>query len=311
MKPPEQADEPGTAGAGQDFTRVWSILAHVVTPTTFVAALMMYFGSVRTNTTYRILGVDPSMLGLTFQDYVLRSVGLTIEPLVMILLVVLVALPAHTLLIRFVAGHRTAAMRVVAVLAVLGVAGVILGVVGVAGWVSPRVRAPIVPICLGLSVFALGYSASLYVMVHPRRTGSAARPSTDQVIQRTVFVALLMLLLLWSVAGFAQLRGEDAAIRLRQYPALLPGVVVYAPQRLYLEGAGITETSLPDAHAMFRYRYAGLRLLIHSNHLYFLLPACWATTPQARAIALPDDESLRLEFFVVTAPPPCPPAGSR
>ncbi|MFC4120471.1 hypothetical protein [Nonomuraea zeae] len=303
MKTPERDDEPGAA-TGQDFARVWSVLAHIVTPTTFVAALMMYFGSVRTNTTYRILGVDPSMLGLSFQDYVLRSVGLTMEPLVMILLVLLAALPAHALLIRLVAGHRTAATRVAAALAVLGVVGVALGVVGLAGWVSLNVRAPVVPICLGLSVFLLGYSASVRVVANPGR----ARPGTDQVIRRTLFLALLLLLLLWSVAGYAQLRGEDVADRFRQHPTLLPGAVVYAPQRLYLEGAGITETALPDEHAMFRYRYGGLSLLIHSNHRYFLLPACWATTPQARAIALPDDESLRLEFFVVTTPPACPPA---
>jgi hypothetical protein len=93
-----------------------------------------------------------------------------------------------------------------------------------------------------------------------------------------------------------------------QKPTPLPGVVVYAPRRLELEGPGITESRLPDATAQYRYRYAGLSLLTRSNQRYFLLPACWATDPQARAIALPDDPSLRLEFFPVTTYPSCPPA---
>lgn len=64
---------------GGDLRRLWNVLAHVVTPTTFVAALMIYFGSVRTNTMYRSLGVDQSLLGLSLQDYALRSVGSTMS----------------------------------------------------------------------------------------------------------------------------------------------------------------------------------------------------------------------------------------
>ncbi|PZG21972.1 hypothetical protein [Nonomuraea aridisoli] len=87
---------------------------------------------------------------------------------------------------------------------------------------------------------------------------------------------------------------------------MLSGVVVYAPQRLHLEGAGVTETAFPDPHAKFRFRYTGLRLLLHAHGRYFLLPACWATSPEARAIALPDDTSLRLEFSLTITPPVCP-----
>lgn len=298
------APEPDDA-TGQDLTRMWSVLAHIVTPTTFVAALMMYFGSVRANTTYRSLGVDPSMLGLSFQDYVLRSVGTTVEPLVLVLLVALFALPVHALIVRYVTRHRRTTRCAVAVLAVLGAGGVLAGVMGLAGWVRPPTKAPVIPILLALGVLALGFSTFLHATVHPRGTGRG--PFAHRVVSRTIFVALLILLLLWSVASYARIRGEDEANHLRRYPGLLPGAVVYAPRRLYLEGAGITERVYPDSTAMFRYRYTGLRLLIESNRRYFLLPACWATTPEARAIALPDDESFRLEFYVVTTPPVCPP----
>ncbi|NRQ32461.1 hypothetical protein HII36_11510 [Nonomuraea sp. NN258] len=292
------ADDGGEPG--QDFARVWAILAHIVTPTTFVAAIMMYFGAVRANTMYGRLGVDPSLLGLTLQDYVLRSVTLTIEPLILILALALLAPPLHVRLVRAASRHRTAMKRVVTAMAVLGVACAAVGIASLAGWL--RLPVYVMPFCLGLGVFVLVYCASLYQRLNPGRTISP----TYRVAQRTGCVALLLILLLWAVTQTAQRRGIDAANRYRLNPGMMPSTVVYAARRLYLEGPGITETTLPDPDAMFRYRYAGLRLLIHSNQRYFLLPACWATNPWARAIALPAGEALRLEFSVLRLPPECP-----
>ncbi|MBB3730381.1 hypothetical protein [Nonomuraea dietziae] len=306
MKKSDPRDNSGDVG--QDVAGLWSLLAHVVTPTTIIAGLLVYFGSVRTNTTFSSLGVDQSLLGLSIQDYALRSVGSTIEPLAMVLLALLIALPAHALLVRHMAAHQAVMRWFVIELGLFGFAAVLVGVLGTVGWVELRVRAPVAPICVALGVLALGYSASLHAMIDPRPAGHTAESATVRAVRRAVFVALLALLLLWSVAVYAQLRGAAAAEQLRSDPTRLPGVVIYAPQRLYLEGLGITESPLPDTAAKFHYRYAGLRLLIRSNQRYFLLPACWATTPQARAIALPDDPSIRLEFFRVTTHPACPPA---
>ncbi|MGW0479231.1 hypothetical protein [Nonomuraea sp. NPDC003214] len=308
MKKPGENPEEDDAGPGvsQDLARLGSVLAHIVTPTTIVAALMVYFGSVRTNTFFSSLGVDQSVLGLSIQDYALRSVASTIEPLAVLLLAVLVALPAHAVLVRRLAARPAAMRRFVIALDVLGFVAVVAGVLGLAGWVEYKVRAPVAPACLGLGVLALGYAASLRARGLPRPPGYTVEPHGVRVVRRAIFVALLAVLLLWSVAVYAQLRGLRAVEQLRHSPALLPGVVIYTPHRLYLEGPGVTETRLPDETAKFRYRYAGLRLLIRADQRYFLLPSCWATTPQARAIALHDDPSIRLEFFHVTTPPSCP-----
>lgn len=300
MTTPERDDDPA---AGQDFGRVWSVLAHIVTPTTFIAALMIYFGALRANTAYRALGVHSSMLNLSFQDYALHSVSSLAEPLALTLLVILAALPAHALLVRFMTRHRATTKRAVAVLTALGSAGVLAGLLGAADRWKPSTREPVVPMCLGLGVFALGYAASLYARVNPRPRNSR----TGWMIQRAVFVVLLLLLLLWSLAVLAQTRGMELARTFQRNPLLLPGAVVYAPQRLHLEGAGITETTFPDKEAMYRYRYSGLSLLIHSNGKYLLLPACWWMTSPIQAITLPADGSLRLDFFSHTVPPTCPP----
>ncbi|MFC5828264.1 hypothetical protein [Nonomuraea insulae] len=300
MTTPERDDDPA---AGQDFGRVWSVLAHVVTPTTFIAALMIYFGALRANTSYSALGVHSSLLKFSFQDYALHSVSSLAEPLALTLLVILAALPAHALLVRFMTRHRAATKRAIVVLTALGTAGVLAGLIGAAGWWKPRTREPVVPMCLALGVFALGYAASLHARVYPRPR------NTGWIIQRAVFVALLMLLLLWSLAVIAQTRGAEKAKEFQRKPFNLPGVVVYAPQRLHLEGPGITETTFPDEKAMYRYRYSGLSLLLHSDEKYFLLPACWwtTTTSPIQAITLPADSSLRLDFFSYTVLPTCPP----
>ncbi|MEV0151207.1 MULTISPECIES: hypothetical protein [unclassified Nonomuraea] len=320
--PPRNTAARDGGEASQDFARVWGILAHIVTPTTVVAAIMMYFGAVRTNAMYRQLGVDQSMLGLSFQDYVLRSVTVAIEPLVMVLVVILVAVPAHVWLARSITQHRTATMQALPVVVELGIASAVVGVMWMAGWVKPssplitgivgwldRSIPLIMPICLGLGAFVLVYSAFLYRRVNPphRTVNPRTAIRTDQIVQRTVCAALLLVLLLWSVTVYAEGQGREAAARYRAHPELLPSTVVYAARRLYLEGPGITETTMPDPNAMFRYRYTGLRLLIHSNRRYFLLPACAAMSSWARAIAIPADDSLRLEFSMFQVPQECPP----
>ncbi|MEV4110200.1 hypothetical protein [Nonomuraea sp. NPDC049695] len=296
MNPADDGGEPG-----QDLARVWGILAHIVAPTTLVVAIMMYFGAVYTNNMYGRLGVDSSMLGLSVQDYVLRSVPVAIEPLVVVLLAALIVPSAHACLIRSCTRHRTATTWSLAAAAVLGAVAVGAGILSIAGRMT-QLPPIFMPICLGLGIFVVAYSWSLYTRFNPRQTISPA----GRMVQRTVCVALLLVLLLWAVTDYARQRGQERAYQYWAHSAMLPSTVVYAPRRLYLEGPGITETTLPDPNAMFRYRYTGLRLLIDSNRRYFLLPACWATSPEARAIALPADDSLRLEFFMISQAPDCP-----
>ncbi|MEV5555388.1 hypothetical protein AB0L44_17175 [Nonomuraea wenchangensis] len=301
--PPPPSPNGPTPGAeapsAPDLTRVWSVLAHVVTPTTFVAAVMTYVGAVRANTMYAGLGIEQSMLGLSLQEYVLRSVAPAIEPLILLLVLALIAPTAHRWLPRSADRHRTVTTRMITVMAVLGTVSVAVGVVAMAGWW----RAPfyVVPFYLGIGVFVYGDSLRRRIRTRP------ASSSADQLVRRTVCAALLLVLLLWAVTLYAQRRGAEAALQYRVDSAGLPSAVVYAVRRLHLEGPGIKETELPDPAAMYRYRYTGLRLLIHSNQRYFLLPACWASDPWARAIALPADESLRLEFSVRRTRPECPP----
>jgi hypothetical protein len=241
------------------------------------------------------------MLGLSLQDYALRSVTLAAEPLILVLVAALVAPPVHTWLTWSAERHRSIAKWAIRAMAVLGIAGTAVGIASRAGWKPLPSYA--MPLYLGLGIFLLVYGSSLRQRLDSRITPS----TTDQVVRRTLCIALLLFLLLWGITLFAQSRGEREANKRLADMSRLPSTVVYAPRCLNLEGPGIRETALPDPQAMYRYRYTGLRLLINSNQRYFLLPACLMTDPSARAIALPADDSLRLEFGVFKMAPDCPP----
>ena len=150
---------------------------------------------------------------------------------------------------------------------------------------------------LGLGVLLIGYGAALYTAVTRRRLVPAEGTPTLRTVTSVAFAAFLVLTLFWSVAVYAQLRGFAAARDIAEQPASLPGVVVFAPQQLNLEGPGIRERSLSGDEPRYRYRYDGLRLLVRANERYFLLPEQWR--PGARAVVLLDEPSLRVEFFRV------------
>src|ERR687891_2692220 len=66
----------------------WSSVSEVITtfvaPTTLVGALVFYFGWTRTRAWWLYFGVDPSVLGFSNQDYVLRSVNALFPALVVV-----------------------------------------------------------------------------------------------------------------------------------------------------------------------------------------------------------------------------------
>ena len=52
--------------------------------TTLVGALLYYFGWARASTTFSYFGIEAEVLGLSFQDYLLRSVRSTYQPLLVV-----------------------------------------------------------------------------------------------------------------------------------------------------------------------------------------------------------------------------------
>ncbi|MFI6739085.1 hypothetical protein ACIBI9_39695 [Nonomuraea sp. NPDC050451] len=285
------------------------ILAQIVAPTTFLASVLMYLGTIRLNAMYSKLGVNTSMLSFTFQESVMSSVKVADEPLVLFLLallmVILLAPFVHEWLFRSTAWHRTATIRALRVLIVLGSASLVVALAAMADW--PECWHPPVfvkPLFLVLGTILL---VSSFYLKTTLKSGPVVS-TTARIVQRTVLAALLLVPVLWFVDEHAREVGGREAEKILAHPEqTLVTVVVYAAQRLNLDGPGIKEKALTDPNAGFRYQYTGLRLLIQSNRQYFLVPVCWgATTPGARAIVLPADGSIRLETLNVKTKPSCP-----
>jgi hypothetical protein len=302
--PTERAEQSSAPG----FVQLWKVIGQGVAPTALVTSLMVYFGWARTTVIYDVFGISSSVLDLTVQDYLLRSVGTTFRPLVVVLLVLLLLRPAHRVLIRW----QSAAVHKRVLPFAFFAAGAFLVGVGLLGFLrilAYPVEWPIIPLSLGVGVLLISYVRTLRASAPPEpvaddpgsdedgdTSGQTNVPEPLLLLQRVALAAIVVVTLFWSAAVFAQLDGVQTAERIAANPQSLPGVVVFAPRRLQLGGSSVLETTLPaEADPVFRYRYDGFRLLTRSDKRLFLLPARWR--PGTHAVVLADEPTLRIEYY--------------
>jgi succinate dehydrogenase hydrophobic anchor subunit len=272
------------------------VLGAVAGPLTLLTALLFYFGWTRTNELYARFGIDASTLGFTSQDYLLRSFEAVYLPLSVLLVASIAALWVH--------GGATAWMRRadpratrIAVTALL-VAGLVLFVRGVAGVIDPDVSRDdflVTPLSLAVGTAMLAYGRHLRRL--DRRLGGDRRRDDSRwlrIIATSLVLMLIVLNLFWAATVYAQAYGRGRASQFARDLAARPGVIVYSVDRLFVDEPGVTEEALPGG-AGYRFRYEGLRLLIHSDDRYFLLPAGWAPGVGS-TVVLRDSERVRLEF---------------
>lgn len=299
MAEPETAEAAG--GGTQRFERWLSLGGSIIAPATLLSTLLFYFGYVSSRAQYDYFGVDVDTIGLSTQDYVMRSPGPLLVPLL-----VLTLLGAAFGAVHARARHRAAtdpsfefvARRMV----VVGVAGLSVGVAllfayGALGrWAYYALVTPL--------VLAIGGALTAYGLTTRRRMHRPAAPT----LAGPGVVALLWLAvaasLFWATATVAQWSGTGLAHEQARDLRRLPSVIVDSPQRLFLPAAaGVAErdlTGAPDGQA-FRYRYVGLRLLIQGGDRMFLVPTTWQ--PTNTTLVLPLDGEVRVQFQFRNDPP--------
>src|ERR687897_3440807 len=77
-------------------TERWvSFAAGIVTPVTLITALLFYFGYVSARSRYEYFGIDVDTIGLSTQDYVMRSPQPLLVPLLVLTLVAVAGLLLH------------------------------------------------------------------------------------------------------------------------------------------------------------------------------------------------------------------------
>ncbi len=266
-----------------------SFAAGIVTPVTLISALLFYFGYVSARSQYEYFGIDVDTVGLSTQDYVMRSPQPLLVPLLVITLLAVAGLLLHNAIKPTETGVRRA-RRAAAVVLLLGVVGLLaFPFIGQLPY-----YALIVPGVIGLAAAALAYITYLRRKVDP------------ELGTQRVLIALLAVVTVtcafWATATTAQYSGRGLAKADARDLDKFPVVILDTKEKLALRSPGLEETALrPGAGQTFNYRYRGLRLLVVGENRLFLVPQQWNASNTT--VVVPLDSSVRVQFQFQNDPP--------
>ncbi|MEZ0064481.1 hypothetical protein ABIA32_000469 [Streptacidiphilus sp. MAP12-20] len=280
-----------------------STLASILGPTTYIVALLFFFGFSYTDALYEHFGIDAATLGFSTQDYLLRSASALFIPGFVALAVGLLLVlgyylsgsvarrppraqqhPADRGALR--AAVRYGSFALIAVGAVLFVLGV-LG--GFQVWPASELATPML---LGGGLLAAGCGRVFAV-----RGSGRVYPFRQELVALVLVGALVLLASFWASHVDAKVHGRSDAAYLAHHLWLRPAARVDTTERLYFDSPGVRETVLPanGSAQRFRYRYEGLRLLAQSGNRMFLIPDQW--TPASGYVLLATaDPNIRVSF---------------
>jgi hypothetical protein len=318
------------------FERWLTLAGNVIAPATAIGALLFYFGYVSSHSQYAYFGLDVDTIGLTTQDFVMRSPQPLLVPLLVLSVLGAAAALLHAVIRRRLtiafaeqdpeadpvtrSGSDSGSESEAAARARSRIRWAILGglLILAAGMVLlflyPLLRdwwlynlvTPLV-IALGgtIAAYALGAArsvAKLESASSPNHDSSPATPaqSTAVMLRPAVSVFILVAVaasIFWATATVAQWTG----VGLAQYRALhlndLPSVILDTKERLFLTSPGLNEVALPSsAGQTFHYRYRHLRLLIQGGDRMFLVPDQWSASDSTLLVRLDNDVRTQFQF---------------
>lgn len=315
------ADEPG----GRQVERWLGVVTTVIAPVTVLSGLLFYFGYVSSRAQYEYFGVDVDTIGLSTQDYVMRSPQPLLVPLLVLSVLAILGLLAHAAIRRRIAAtdpedggpprldrYRQFARHTV----LLGLAVLVSGMVLLLCYPYFRewaLFALVTPVLIASGAALAGYGARIQARLQPPRPapGDGGQPGRAQAdnsllaLGRYAGGALLVVVLagvFWATATIAQWSGRGLAHYNATHLDRLPSTILDTRERLFLRSPGIEETALPVAPGQtFRYRYRHLRLLIEGKDRMFLVPDHWSASDST--LIVPLDGTVRVQFQFQNDPP--------
>ena len=211
---------------GHDISAVWRIAGSVAGQATLVTALLFYFGWARTQAVMGYFGINSAIARLSVNDYILRSLNITIRMLVILGLLTLIFLSGHRWLSTTLASRRHPSMARFAMLACIvpGFLLCIAGVLGFSNWIVYSSQYPVVPVIFAVGVTLVGYGFHIrsFAQPNPQRHKWSART------QAAALVVLDIAFIFWAVAVYADITGQAAAERLASHLGGQPGVTIYS-----------------------------------------------------------------------------------
>jgi heme/copper-type cytochrome/quinol oxidase subunit 2 len=290
------------------FERYLSLGASVVAPITIISALLFYFGYVSSRAQYAYFGIDVDTIGLSTQDYVMRSPQPLLVPLLVLVVIAVALVAVHLWVTAWLGRARPERARIVThralyiglVILAAGITLIILYPV-LADWPYYNLVTPII-VAVGAGVVA--YSWRLVSRLPPQ-PDALPSPAGSPALRRMGLVLLCVLVaatLFWSTATIAQWSGRGLARQDARHLDDLPRVILDTKERLYITDPFIKETALPPSEGQtFRYRYRNLRLLIQGKDRMFLVPDAWSASDST--LVVPLDDSVRVRFQFQNDPP--------
>lgn len=312
--------------AGTQLEQWLSLGATIAAPVTVLGALLFYFGYVSSASEYAYFGINVDTIGLSTQDYIMRSPQTLLVPLL-----VLTLLSAGFLMLNGVVRGRISAaagpaeppadparqierIRTVARrsripgLALLAAGVVLLLIYGyIRDWALYGLVTPAL-IALGGAIIAYASRVLNLLQRLPTGAGAPVRPASADgslLARRTAGVMICVVIaasIFWATATIAQWSGRALAEYAATHFGNLPSVILDTKERLFLRDPGIKETQLPSSDGQtFHYRYRGLRLLIEGQNRMFLVPDSWSASDST--LIVPLDGSVRIQFQFQNQPP--------
>jgi hypothetical protein len=306
--------------------------ATVIAPVSVLSALLFYFGYVSSRSQYEYFGIDVGTIGLSTQDYIMRSPQPLLVPLLVLTLLGAGLLIVHAAIRkRIMAAVASAAdddqatdrdaqptkrvkhirrmlrVAVIAGLAVLGAGAVLLCTYAfVRAWAIYNLLTPLLfTIGAGLIAYASRVSALLRGVRKQVPPAAPAHADSAELQRRTASVLIYVVIaasIFWATATVAQWSGRGLAQDAARHLDRLPRVILDTKERLFLRDPGVEETILSASEGQtFHYRYRGLRLLIVGHDRMFLVPDRWSASDST--LIAPLDGSVRVQFQFQNQPP--------
>ena len=285
--------------------------ATVIAPATVLGALLFYFGYISARSQYEYFGIDVDTIGLSTQDYVMRSP----QPLLVPLLVLTLLAVALLVLDLWVSTRMVAAgvlWRLPRILSTVG--ATVLGTGVVLLFSYPLVRDwpyynLVTPVLFAVGAGLVGYAWRLSDVAQrlrehqpsadsPASAPAARSPDSSLWLRRTARMLVYIMIIagvFWTTATVAQWAGRGQARDQARHLDTLPRVILDTKEPLYLRSPGVEERVLPTVEGQtFHYRYRNLRLLIVGRDRMFLVPEQWSASNST--LVVPLDGSVRIQF---------------
>ncbi|MFG1623762.1 hypothetical protein [Kribbella sp. NPDC049227] len=278
-----------------------------------LTALAVWFGFQIVSSRVLYFGIDPSVLGFSTADFVLRSVAALLRPMVYLLVGILAVIWLHVgvtwLLrrgehggtLRRRRGLQTAGALAIVVGSILVVRGASVYGGGVTSDYSFGAQCEDAslghwwrPLVLPTGVVLIIYGSWL---LRQLAQGASVIPPAWHRLMHVVASALVLVGTFWSFSLYAHAAGalESHGFTCHGFDKLA-GVAIYSTKPLDLPAEdGLEALQIGNTASKYRWQYSGLRLLIRSDDRYFLLPKNWRGQGDA-VIVLADTTDLRFEF---------------